>query len=475
MSLRVTYDLNDRRLIADNSNSGSFAISNEHLLLTFDSTAWVKGGAVTVIMGVPTKDAAFGGELKAMAFTEVKEKLLDFLDPCSGKKTKFVSAPGRADFLNTHQDYKGLPVVAVAVQLRCYSGGSLNQTDVVRFASLNLKEQSEDFRDEFSLDSIKLRGAGWFGDYARATFVSFSQVVHRAEGMDIALWSEVPIGSGLSSSASLEVSIVKLISSCLGLELSPREVAEIAYSAEHNIMGIPCGRLDQYSSAFGGIMKLETKPPFNVEELSARDLVFVIAYSGEQRRITAIHPIRQEETNKALRLLMDEAMLPEQLARKLGYSYYGPLWENITEEEINPYLGSLPKRLADRILFTVKMQASTKSALELLREGQPHLSHLDKVSSKDRLSALGNIMNYQHELLRDLYEASTPRLEELRNTLLQCGALGAKISGAGLGGSVIALVRDSSMAEAAKKSCIASGFPKTWISTPDQGARVEEA
>jgi galactokinase len=141
-----------------------------------------------------------------MAFTEVKEKLLDFLEPCSGKETRLVSAPGRADFLNTHQDYKGLPVVPVAVRLRCYSAGFLNDTETVRFASLNLKEESEDFRDEFGLDRIELRGRGWFGDYVRAIFSLFSDVVQSVEGMDIALWSEVPIGS-----ASLEVSIVKLV------------------------------------------------------------------------------------------------------------------------------------------------------------------------------------------------------------------------------------------------------------------------
>jgi galactokinase len=410
-----------------------------------------------------------------MAFTEVKEKLLDFLEPCNRKETRFVSAPGRADFLNTHQDYKGLPVVSVAVRLRCYSAGFLNHTGTVRFASLNLKEESEDFRDEFGLDRIELRGGGWFGDYVRAIFSLFSDVVQSVKGMDIALWSEVPIGSGLSSSASLEVSIVKLVSTCLGHELSPREMAEIAYRAEHDVVGIPCGRLDQYASAFGGVTKLETKPPFNVEQLPGRDLLFVIAYSGEQRRITAIHPIRQEEIDKALRLLMDEAMVPALLARKLGYSYYGAQWENITEEEIAPYLGSLPKGLADRILFTVRMQASTMYGLELLREAEPRNLHLNNTSAKDRLSALGSVMNYQHELLRDLYEVSTPRLEELRNTLLQSGALGAKISGAGLGGSVIALVRDSNMADAAKKSCIASDFPKVWTSAPDQGVRLEEA
>jgi galactokinase len=410
-----------------------------------------------------------------MTFTEVKKKLLDFLEPCCRNETRFVSAPGRADFLNTHQDYKGLPVVPVAVRLRCYCAGFLNHTEIVRFASLNLKEESGDFCDEFSFGSIGIRGGGWFGDYVRAIFSLFSEASQGFQGMDIALWSEVPIGSGLSSSASLEVSIVKLVSSCLGHELIPREIAEMAYRAEHDILGIPCGRLDQYASAFGGIMKLETKPPFNVEELSACDLLFVIAYSGEQHRITAVHPIRQEEINLALKLLMDEVRVPASLARKLGYSYYGALWEDITEEEIAPYLGSLPKGLADRILFTVRMQVSTKYALDLLRRADPRNARPNATSPRERLSALGSVMNYQHELLRDLYEVSTPRLEELRNTLLQSGALGAKISGAGLGGSVIALVRDSTVADEAKRSCIASGFPQVWASAPDQGVRLEEA
>jgi galactokinase len=411
--------------------------------------------------------------------SEVRQKLLDFLGLRGEVEKKVVSAPGRADFLNTHQDYKGLPVVPVAVRLRCYCAGTLNHSNEVRFASLNLKEQSEGFRDEFGLDSLELRGGGWFGDYARAVFASFSQAIPRVEGMDIALWSEVPIGSGLSSSASLELSIVTLISSFLGLELTKTKMAEIAYRAEHDIVGIPCGRLDQYASAYGGVIKLETRPPLNVEQLLASDLVFVIAYSGEQRRITSIHPIRQEEINTALRLLMDEVRVPDQLARKLGYTYYGPHWESITEEEIAPFLSSLPKRLADRILFTIKMQASTTRALAFLGKGESHIVSPgisdDTSSSRDRLAALGAVMNYQHELLRELYEVSTPRLEELRSTLLQSGALGAKISGAGLGGSIIALVRDLGAGEEVREACIASGFPNVWVSVPDEGAKVEDA
>jgi galactokinase len=392
---------------------------------------------------------------------------------------RLVSAPGRIDFLNTHQDYKGLPVVPVAVKLRCYSTGSVNESNYVRFASLNLREQSEEFQDEFRLDDTQLRRDGWFGDYVRAVFNSLAGSGYETRGMDITTWSEVPIGSGLSSSAALEVSVTKLCATCLGHAMSAREIAEVAYRAEHDIMGIPCGRLDQYSSSFGGIINLQTRPPFSIEQLDWADLTFVIADSGQHRRIASIHPVRQAEIDEALKILMDEAGIPSALARKLGYHYCGPRWEDISETEISPFLSSLPARLANRILFTIKMQLSTSYALGVLKGLSPlplapaSLAPVLKSRPKDPLSVLGAIMDYQHYLLRDFYEVSSPRLESVRDELIDLGVLGAKISGAGLGGTIIGLVRDQKAAHAVIKECGGSGITECWSSTPAHGVRVE--
>jgi galactokinase len=357
--------------------------------------------------------------------------------------------------------------------------GSANKSNYVRFTSLNLREQSEDFQDEFRLDDNQLRRRGWFGDYVRAVFNSLADCGYKTRGMNITTWSEVPIGSGLSSSAALEVSIAKLCATCLGHKMSAREIAEVAYRAEHDIMGIPCGRLDQYSSSFGGVINLQTRPPFSVERLDWADLTFVIADSGVHRRIASIHPVRQAEIDEALKILMDEAGIPSALAGKLGYHYYGPRWEDVSEEEISPFLSSLPARLANRILFTIRMQLSTSYALEVLRR----VSHLPPAPAslapvlrsrpKDSLSVLGAIMNYQHHLLRDYYEVSSPRLEDVRDKLINLGVLGAKISGAGLGGTIIGLVRGQKAAHAVIKACDGSGITKSWSSTPAQGVRVE--
>jgi galactokinase len=261
--------------------------------------------------------------------------------------------------------------------------------------------------------------------------------------------------------------------------MSAREIAEVAYRAEHDIMGIPCGRLDQYSSSFGGIIDLQTRPPFSIEQLDWADLTFVIADSGQHRRISSVHPVRQAEIDEALKILMDEAGIPRALAGKLGYHYYGPRWEDVGEAEISPFLSSLPTRLANRILFTIRMQLSTSYALGVLRGLSPlppapaSIAPVLKGRPKDPLSVLGAVMDYQHYLLRDFYEVSSTRLENVRDTLINLGVLGAKISGAGLGGTIIGLVRDQKAARAVVKACGGSGITESWYSTPAQGVRVE--
>ncbi len=395
----------------------------------------------------------------------------------SGEKV-LVSAPGRVDFLNTHQDYKVLPVVPVAIGLRSYAMGTTNGSDVVRVASLNLAKSGEDYQDEFQLHDLRLRGHGWFGDYFRAVFESLRGRGHNIEGMDIAIWSEVPIGAGLSSSAALEVSVARLCSACLGYRMPAGECAEVAYGAEHDIMGIPCGRLDQYSAAFGGVMRLSTRPPYRVEVLDWPQLTLVIADSGEHRRTSSVHPIRQREIDEALAILMDEAGIPRALKSKLGYHCSDPSWENITEAEISPFLPSLGKRLANRLLFTVRMQLSTSYALAILRRPSrpppvpPALALVMEALPDDALSALGAVIDYQHELLRDLYEVSTARLEKARGVLKDAGALGAKISGAGMGGAIVGLVGNQEEGQRLKKTC-ESEINELWVSVPAPETRVE--
>lgn len=391
-----------------------------------------------------------------------------------GEGWLLASAPGRADFLNTHQDYKGLPVVPVAVRLRTHVSGRVRGDSEFKVASLNLKDSGERFTDSFHAGS-PLLGGGWFGDYFRAVVNVLAKEGYfgGARGAEVWVESEVPIGSGLSSSAALEVAFLTLLNGLYGLELSTRDVAELAYLAEHDEMGIPCGRLDQYGSAFGGVILLECRPPFRVERLPPGELLFAILDSGVRHSTALIHPERQREIEEGLKTLMG-MNIPAEVKAKLGYRYFEPRWEEISLDELEPYFERISDVAVRRILFTLKMQRSTEVAVKIIRGESPSgvdSEVLERTRGLSKMEALGEVMNYQHELLRDLYEVSHPKLEAIRDAVVGAGAYGAKLSGAGMGGSLIALVSED-VAEQVLKAGVEAGAARGWVSPPGEPAKL---
>ena len=393
-----------------------------------------------------------------------------------GRVVRAASAPGRADFLNTHQDYKGLPVVPVAVNLRTYAVAVEELPGRFEVISLNMEREGRSCVDSFPLRP-GLKGRGWFGDYLRACVISLQKAGYKLnKGLRVVIDSDVPAGGGLGSSAALEVSFIKLLDAHYGLGLDKKSVAELAFRAENEVMGIPCGRLDQYGSSFGGAILLHTRPPYRVEELPLEGVSLVVADSGIKHRVAAIHPVRQAEIERGLAQLLALADLPEEVKAKLGRRYWEPRWEELRIEDLNPYLERIDRKSADRIRFTLLMHQYTLVALKAIRGEQLSSSELEEVGASGRslLEVLGAVMNKQHELLRDLYEVSLPELERIRDSMLAAGAYGVKISGAGLGGSLIALVEEESGLKVAEAALV-GGARRAWIVKVDEGAREEPA
>ena len=369
------------------------------------------------------------------------------------------SAPGRLDFLNTHQDYKGLPVVSVAINLRTRAKAGRRE-GVCRAKSLNTGEYGE-------FKPGELPAGRSFIDYVKAAVASLMRSGVRIGGCDLEVDSEVPVASGMASSAALLVATVGALSALWGGSSEPSFVAEAAYVAEREIMGIPCGRLDQYGSAFGGISYINTKPPYNVERLSLEGGVFVALDSGLRHSTADIHPRRQKELDEGLRALM--GITPPSIREKLAERHWEARWEELDEDELRPYLEKIPRVLANRILFTIRMHKSTLAALEILRGRKVAAPFLPELEGDDwRLKGVGAVMTYQHMLLRDLYDVSTPELDSLVSGALAKGAYGAKLSGAGLGGIVMALA-----SEERAGSIKGLGEAKSWVLRVDEGLRVE--
>jgi galactokinase len=248
------------------------------------------------------------------------------------------------------------------------------------------------------------------------------------------------------------------------------ELAELAYEAERDVMGIPCGRLDQYAASYGGIVKLDFKPSISVEEFNGGGILFVIADSGIRHSTAEIHPVRQNEINTALKMLREASA---SLRGMLEGDYSSVDWRLLNEENLKDYLSMLPSRLASRITFTLRMQASTEVALRILKYRSVRRLDLERLGLKpveDWLYALGEIVNLQHVLLRDLYEVSHEKLEAMRGSALEAGALGVKISGAGMGGSLLALIRSMDDAPKVEEAFRRAGAQKVFTTGVGPGA-----
>lgn len=395
-----------------------------------------------------------------------------------------VSSPGRIDLLNTHQDYKGLPVVGIGISLRTYValGRALGDRSVA--VSRNLRDAGERYVDSFVHRDVEVSRERFFGNYVRASVVSL-----RIRGLETGPFyayidSDVPMGSGLGSSGALLVSLVHGLSVLFGLGLSLQEVGETAYMAEHDVMGIPCGRLDQYTSVFGGVLRIETRPPYRVEKIGLERGFFIVIDTGIRHSTAEIHPRRQGEIDYGLEMLRN--IVPERIRSLLGTRYYNTCWECLDASELAPYLALVPYPYSNRILYTLEAHRSTEDILEVLRGGAgPEKVYYvreeierflgRRVSiERDPLHLLGAVMTYQHVLLSRLYDVSLPVIDDLVRRLVGLGALGAKLSGAGLGGSVVALAGSRRDAERILSSVLREGLaPRGWVVEVDEGVRTE--
>ncbi len=408
----------------------------------------------------------------------------EFREFFSEKPALVASAPGRLDFLNTHQDYKGLPVVAVGINLRTYIAISKSQGEFV-VASGNLRDGNMDYVDRFSPSDLRMVGGKWFGDYVRALVMAFMRRGYSITPFRAWIRSYVPMSSGLGSSGTLLVSLASAISAINGINLDRKAIAEIAYEAEHDVMGIPCGRLDQYAAAFGNIIAIEVRPPYNVEVLPRLNGVFLVVDTGIRHSTADIHPRRQWEIDEGLSKLLS-MNIPSSLRSKLGTHYWEVRWDELNEGELLPFIDELNDKSRKRILYTLRANESTKLALKVIKGEAIDVRSLARtlnlsnaevdslISRYDwREALIGKVMTYQHRLLSEYYDVSLPVIDELVEFIVGEGAYGAKLSGAGLGGSVIALVKDENMARDILSKVLSRGLaPRGWVVNVDGGVMV---
>jgi galactokinase len=357
------------------------------------------------------------------------------------------SAPGRVNLIGEHLDYNGGPVLPFAIQRRVW---------VAAAAAPGA---------EFSLTSEAVgsgvvrraegppRGGGDWTDYVMGVVRELGPLGSAPEGARVAVVSDLPPGAGLSSSAALSVASAAALARLTGRRLPPEDLAEVAYRGEHDYVGVRCGRMDQTvvaHAAEGTAMLFETAAgtrrtypvPFRTWILPT-GVDHTLAGGGYNARRAecerALELCRRRWPDLAALAALDPAALPEALAL-------------------------LPPPLDRRVRHVVTETARTRQAAAALERGD--------------LAAVGRLLSEGHASLRDDYECSVPQADLLVTAAVEQGALGARLTGAGWGGSVIMLAPASRGPEVAGavSERFAQGFgaaPPAWSTAAAAGARLE--
>jgi galactokinase len=329
------------------------------------------------------------------------------------------SAPGRVNLIGEHTDYNGGYVLPTAIPQQ-------TTARVARRSDRRVRAWSADFADqgvlEYDLGREEPRRK-WL-DYVAGVTREAAKVAALPGGFDLALTSEVPVGAGLSSSAALEVSLLRVLRSVFSLALDDVTIAKIGQRAENDFVGAPVGIMDQMASSLAD--------PATALFLDARSLAFDRVPIPRAAALVVIDSgIEHSHAGGEYRTRRSEC---EQAARALGVRQL----RDVGPDELER-IDRLPPVLARRARHVVTEDARVLEAVATLRAGD--------------LERLGRLLDLSHESLSRDFEVSTPQIDRLvAIARRQPGVFGARLTGGGFGGSILALVREGAARDAADRT-----------------------
>jgi len=355
----------------------------------------------------------------------VEKALRAWADHFEGPPTVVSSAPGRVNLIGEHTDYNEGFVFPAAIDRRVVVLARLAEIDDIRSA------QIRDAKDH--------RGPGW-RRYAYAVRSALEDRGSSAPPIQAMVSSNVPSGSGLSSSAALEVAFAGAWNRLGSLGLTKEDIAELAWRAENVHVGVRCGRMDQMASVFGKVgcallidmrsLDLQTVPvPENLQ--------FAILDTRQSRSLaTSIYNERVQECERAV-AFMSKAR-PVKSLREAALSDLDIAKSHGLDDD------------------------AFRRARHVITENQRVLKFKDALIASD-FATLGEICDESHQSLKEDYEVSSNRLDAMvRAARSAPGCIAARMTGAGLGGCCIALVAAESFEEfkrATRASYAMYGFP----------------
>ena len=355
---------------------------------------------------------------------EMKETILktfaEVFGDAEGAKAYF--APGRVNLIGEHTDYNGGHVFPCALTIGTYGVARKRNDNKLRFYSMNFDQLGV---IESSLDDlVPSKEANWT-NYPKGVIWAFGEKGMKVtSGMDLLLNGNIPNGSGLSSSASVEVLTGYILRDFFGFDVTNQDLALIGQFSENKYNKVNCGIMDQFAIAMGkkdNAIFLDTATlEYEYAPIHLENAKIVIACSNKKRGLgDSKYNERRAECEEALAELQKVVDI-----KALG---------DLTEEEFEKYKDAIGSEVRmRRARHAVYENQRTKRAVEVLKAGD--------------VAEFGRLMNASHVSLRDDYEVTGKELDTLVDTAWkQDGVIGSRMTGAGFGGCTVSIVKEDAV------------------------------
>ncbi|HEM3725470.1 TPA: galactokinase [Streptococcus suis] len=340
-----------------------------------------------------------------------------FLDVFGQEADATFFSPGRINLIGEHTDYNGGHVFPAAITLGTYGAARKRDDQLLRFYSANFEEVGV---IEVDLNNLVFDKADNWTNYAKGVLKFLQEADHTIDtGMEVFVYGNIPNGSGLSSSASLELLIGIIAEELYGLELTRLDLVKIGKQTENHFIGVNSGIMDQFAIGMGADQRaiyLDTNSlEYELVPLDLGDHVIVIMNTNKRRELAdSKYNERRAECEKAV----------EELNAVLNIQT----------------LGELDEWTFDQYSYLIKDEKRIKRARHAVLENQRTLQARKALEEGD-LGTFGRLVNASHVSLEHDYEVTGLELDTLAHTAWeQEGVLGARMTGAGFGGCGIAIV-----------------------------------
>ena len=331
-------------------------------------------------------------------------------------------APGRVNLIGEHTDYNGGHVFPCALTIGTYAAARKRADRKLNFYSMNFEELGV---IESSLDDLTPSQAAGWTNYPKGVMWAFAERGMTMDcGLDIVLNGNIPNGSGLSSSASLEVLTGYMLKDLYGFDVTNIDLAKIGQYSENNFNGMNCGIMDQFASAMGkkdNAIFLDTADlSYEYAPLVLDGAKIVVTNSNVKHSlVNSAYNERRSECEKAL----------EELQTVIDIKGLGDL----TEEQYEAHKSA------------IKDEVCVRRAKHAVYENQRTIRAVEALRKND-LKLFGELMNASHVSLRDDYEVSCAEIDVLVEEAWKIdGVIGSRITGGGFGGCTVSIVRDETV------------------------------